>query len=75
MIQEAVEKLSDNPEVSYHLALVHEAMGQKQAARTALTRALALAGEFPSREKAQEKLKALEANPGNNSPAKPKTVK
>jgi tetratricopeptide (TPR) repeat protein len=75
LIQEAVEKLSDNPEVSYHLALVHEAMGQKQAARTALTRALALAGEFPSREKAQEKLKALEANPGNNSPAKPKTVK
>ena len=45
--QESAVKVPENPEVQYHLGMVHYKLGNKDAARQALGRALALNRQFP----------------------------
>ena len=59
LLQEGAAKLTDNPEVQYHLAMAHYMLGDETAARTALQKAVQLPSAFPQKEEAQQRLTIL----------------
>jgi tetratricopeptide (TPR) repeat protein len=59
LVQEGAAKLTDNPEVQYHLAMVHYMLGDEAAARTALQKAVQLPLVFAQKEDAQHRLAIL----------------
>ena len=59
LLQEGAAKLTDNPEVQYHLAMAHYMLGDEAAARTALQKAVQLPSAFPQKEEAQQRLAIL----------------
>jgi tetratricopeptide (TPR) repeat protein len=59
LLQEAAAKLTDNPEIQYHLAMAHYMLGDEAAARTALQKAVTLPSAFPQKEEAQQRLTIL----------------
>lgn len=59
LLQESATKVPDNPEVQYHLGMVHYKRGNKEAAKQALSRALALNQQFSGAEEARRVLAAL----------------
>ena len=59
LLQEGAAKLTDNPEVQYHLAMAQYMMGDEAAARTALQKAVQLPSAFPQKEEAQQRLAIL----------------
>lgn len=59
VLQEAAQKIGDQPVVQYHLGMAHYAMGQTEPARTALTKATAATEAFPGKEDAQRRLDLL----------------
>lgn len=58
LLRSSVRARPDNASVHYHLAVAHEKFGDRQAARRALERALAL-GEFPEEGEASALLESL----------------
>jgi tetratricopeptide (TPR) repeat protein len=59
LLQEAAAKLTDNPEIQYHLAMAHYMLGDEAAARTALQKAVTLPSAFAQKEEAQQRLTIL----------------
>jgi tetratricopeptide (TPR) repeat protein len=59
LLQEGASKLTENPEVQYHLAMAQYMMGDEAAARTGLQKAVQLPSAFPQKEEAQKRLAIL----------------
>jgi tetratricopeptide (TPR) repeat protein len=59
LLQEGAAKLTDNPEVQYHLAMAHYMLGDEAAARSAMQKAVQLPSGFPQKEEAQQRLAIL----------------
>lgn len=59
LLQEGAAKLTDNPEVQYHLAMAQYMLGDEAAARGALQKAVQLPAAFPQKEEAQQRLAIL----------------
>ena len=53
---ESAAKLPDNPEIQYHLGMTYYKLGDPEAARQALGKALALSPRFPGVEEAHRVL-------------------
>jgi len=54
LLEKAVAKAPEHPVLNYHLGYCLARLGEKEAARIALARALAAKGDFPQREAAQK---------------------
>ncbi len=64
LLEEAAQGLPADPEVQYHLGMVHYMLGREDAARTALGRALAEgARDYPGKELARAALGWLNLDP------------
>ena len=59
LLQEGAAKLTDNPEVQYHLAMAQYMMGDEAAAKTGLQKAVQLPSAFPQKDEAQQRLAVL----------------
>ena len=59
LFQESAAKLSESPDVQYHLGMASYMMGQTETARTAFQQALKETADFPGREEAQRRLALL----------------
>jgi tetratricopeptide (TPR) repeat protein len=59
LLEEAADKISDNPEVRFHLGMAHYMMGQEDAARSDFTQALSAARDFPGKKEAERRLDLL----------------
>jgi tetratricopeptide (TPR) repeat protein len=59
LLQESAAKLTDNPEIQYHLGMTQYMLGDEGAARTALQKALQLPSAFAQKEDAQQRLAVL----------------
>jgi len=70
LFQDSAGKLGTSPEIQYHLGMAHYMMGQADAARAALQKAVAAPDDFPNKQEAQRKLNFLgQITSGlNNSP-------
>jgi tetratricopeptide (TPR) repeat protein len=62
ILQESADKLSDNPEVAFHLGMASYMMGQTEAARTAFQKAANAPREFPGKQESQRQLALLDKN-------------
>jgi Flp pilus assembly protein TadD len=60
LLQDSAAKLPDNPSVHYHLGMAYTKVGDKEAARKALTAATAM--NRPFREQADAKRALAELN-------------
>jgi Tfp pilus assembly protein PilF len=58
LLQDAASRLPDSPEAQYHLGLALVRVGQKEAGRAALTRALSLSPSFAGAHEARVALAA-----------------
>lgn len=59
LLQEGAAKLTDNPEVQYHLAMAQYMLGNESAARTGLQKAVQMPSAFPQKDEAQQRLAIL----------------
>jgi len=59
LLTESAAKLADSPEIQYHLGLAHYMLGDEEAARTALQKAVQGPSAFPQKEDAQQRLAVL----------------
>jgi tetratricopeptide (TPR) repeat protein len=59
LLEESAEKLPENPEARFHLGMAHYMMGNEDAARVELEKALHLSTSFPGAEDAQQNLAVL----------------
>ena len=59
LLQEGAAKLTENPEVQYHLAMAQYMMGDEAAAKTGLQKAVQLPSAFPQKAEAQQRLAVL----------------
>jgi tetratricopeptide (TPR) repeat protein len=59
LLQEAAEKLPDEPEVQYHLGMTYYMMAQEGSARAAFERALQSTAEFNGKDEARRRLAIL----------------
>jgi tetratricopeptide (TPR) repeat protein len=69
LLEESAAKLLVEPEVLFHLGMVHYMMGEEQPARAAFQRALQSGRDFPERDAAVERLALLEVNPATGEQA------
>ena len=71
LVQEGAAKLADNPEVQYHLAMVHYMMGDEAAAKTTLQKAVQLPLAPGQKADAQQRLAilTLDTRPSNEARA------
>jgi tetratricopeptide (TPR) repeat protein len=65
LIQEATDKLPQEPEVLFHLGMTQYMLGQEEAARTRLRAAVQMSRETPWRAEANEHLEILSINAAN----------
>lgn len=63
LLNEAAAKLPDNGEVQYHLGLTQYMLGDEEAARAALAKAMQGPSAFPEKEQAQQRLAILTIDP------------
>ena len=59
LLNESAAKLPDNGEIQYHLGLTQYMLGDEEAARTTLQKAVQSASAFPQKEEAQQRLAIL----------------
>lgn len=59
LLEESAAKLTDNPEVQYHLAMVNYMLGDEAAAKTALQKVVQPPVTFAQKEEAQQRLDIL----------------
>ena len=64
LLQESAQKLPNNPEIQFHLAMASYMMGDMDAARTAFRQAAAAANDFPGKEEVRRRLALLEGVEG-----------
>jgi len=60
LLQESAFKLPDAPEVQYHLGMTQYMLGEEEAARIALQKALQADLDFPGKEEARRRLALLQ---------------
>jgi Flp pilus assembly protein TadD len=58
-LERAARGQAENPVFLYHLGVAYEALAEMAKARDALTRALALKGNFPGADEARTLLKSI----------------
>lgn len=63
LLQEAADKLAEEPEVLFHLGMTHYALGNEASARVAFENALRLGKEFAGRAEAERRLALLNLDP------------
>src|SRR5205823_659158 len=56
LLEEAGQKMADNPEVQFHLGMASSMMGHEGAARSALEKAAHSDLDFPGKDEAQRKI-------------------
>ena len=56
LLQESAQRLTDNPEVQFHLGMANYMMGRTDEARSALRKAAAAPADFPGKEEAKRRL-------------------
>lgn len=74
LLQESAGKIPDNPEVQFHLGMTSYMMGQADAARSALEKAVHSASDFPGKSEAQNRLAQLNSTgkkPGSENGPSP----
>src|SRR5882762_6131072 len=59
LLKDSAAKLPSNPQVQYHLGMVSAQLGDKEAARQALSIAAASPAPFPGQDEARKALAAL----------------
>lgn len=59
LLQESAGKLSNNPEIQFHLGMAAYMMGQTEVARTAFQQAASAPADFPGKEESQRRLALL----------------
>jgi tetratricopeptide (TPR) repeat protein len=59
LLEQSAAKLPDSPGIQYHLGLTQYMLGNEEAARTALQKAVQLPAAFPQKEDAQQRLAVL----------------
>ena len=59
LLQEGASKLTENPEVQYHMAMAQYMTGDEAAAKTGLQKAVQLPSAFPQKDEAQQRLAVL----------------
>lgn len=69
LLQESAAKLSDEPEIQYHLAMAYYMMGGETPARIAFQRALQGNRDFPGKNEISRRLSVLDADPKTASAA------
>jgi tetratricopeptide (TPR) repeat protein len=69
LIQQSAEKQPDVAEVQMHLGMAYYMMEEEDPARLYLQRALASHDDFPGKELVRRRLKVLDINPTNATPA------
>ncbi|MBA3352720.1 MAG: tetratricopeptide repeat protein, partial [Blastocatellia bacterium] len=67
LLEEAGDKIKDNPEVRFHSGMAHYMMGQADAARSDFEQALSMKRDFPSKHEAEQRLQLLNQTTGNGS--------
>jgi tetratricopeptide (TPR) repeat protein len=65
LLEQSAAKLTDSPEIQYHLGLTHYMLGNEEAARTALQKAVQGPSAFPQKEEAQQRLAVLKLDTQN----------
>src|SRR5262249_35091808 len=68
VLQESAEKMPSEPEVQVHLGMAYYMMGEEEAARTTLRRALPLRADFPNKEQAARLLSFLDMDTKGSDP-------
>jgi tetratricopeptide (TPR) repeat protein len=63
LLQDSAGKLADQPEIQYHLAMTDYMLGNEEAAKAALQKALAPGKDFAQKEDAQQRLAILTMDP------------
>lgn len=69
LIEESAMRLTDEPEIQYHLGMTRYMMGDEESARAALERAATLAHDAQLKEKAEQPLSILALNVDTAGPA------
>lgn len=69
VLSESASKLSENPEVNYHLGMTRYMLGDEAGARAALAFAAGASTDFPGKDKAAAHLAILEIAPDSASEA------
>ena len=59
LLQESAGKLPDSPEVQFHLGMAHYMLGEEDAARLALQKAVDAVKDFPQKDEARRRLTLL----------------
>ena len=59
LLKDSAAKLPGNPQIQYHLGMVSAQVGDKEAARQALSIAAAVPAPFPGQDEARKALAAL----------------
>ena len=59
LLQEGAGRLADQPDIQFHLGMVHYMLGDEDASRTALQKALQTNSDFPQKEDARQRLAVL----------------
>lgn len=59
ILEDAVEKMPNDAEIQFHVGMAHYMMGEEDAARVALQRALASSLDFPNKDDAKSSLDVL----------------
>jgi tetratricopeptide (TPR) repeat protein len=67
LLQESAGKLADQPEVQYHLGMVGYMLGDDDAAKAALQKAVQTTADLPQKEDAQQRLAILSIDPQNST--------
>ncbi|MDE2367325.1 MAG: tetratricopeptide repeat protein, partial [Betaproteobacteria bacterium] len=62
LLKESAAKLADSSEIQYHLGLTQYMLGDEEAAKTALQKAVQVPSPFPQKEEAQQRLAILTMN-------------
>ncbi len=64
ILQESAEKVTDSPEIQFHLGMTAYMMGQTDMARVALQKAASAAKDFPGKDESKRRLALLETGVG-----------
>lgn len=71
LLQESAAKLSDEPEIQYHLAMAYYMVGGEAPARIAFQRALQGNRDFPGKNEISRRLAVLDVNPKTTTDSLP----
>src|SRR5262249_2518764 len=63
LLNESAAKLADQPSIQYHLSMVNYMLGNEDASRSALQKALQATGDFSEKDEARQRLAILMIDP------------